>query len=246
MPAEIKIMSAGAVESMVKALGAEFERVERPQAQSRIQYRRHTARAPQEWRNRRPHNPTASGAFCPSENQGLFVRGSVKDLGRTVTGVAVREGSAVPDISTPEAFKQALLKANGVAYSDPKAGGSSGTYFADLLDKLGIADQVNRNVFLGKRGYEVAQAVADGRVEIGTTFISEMLTVKGVTVVGPLPGYMANTNTYTAAIPVHSVSRDAAMALMRGADQSGDGHALDGGRSGAGLRRGLAPALAPA
>ena len=121
----------------------------------------------------------------------------------------------MPDISTPEAFKQALLKARGVAYSDPKAGGSSGTFFAALLEKLGIADQVNEGAFLGKRGYEVAQAVADGRAEIGTTFISEMLTVKGVTILGPLPGYMANSNTYTAAIPVRGAARDAAMALMR-------------------------------
>ncbi len=71
----------------------------------------------------------------------MFVAGSGNDLGRTVTGVAVREGSAVPDISTPEAFKQALLKARGVAYTDPKAGGSSGNFFAGLLDKLGIADR---------------------------------------------------------------------------------------------------------
>ncbi len=84
------------------------------------------------------------------EKDGRFLPGSRQDLGRTITGVAVREGAPVPDISTPEAFKAALLKANGVSYSDPKAGGSSGTYFAALLEKMGIADQVNKNVFLGK------------------------------------------------------------------------------------------------
>ena len=144
----------------------------------------------------------------------MFVPGSRKDLGRTITGIAVREGAPRPDVSTPEAFKSALLKAKGVAYSDPKAGGSSGIYFAGLLEKMGIADQVNRNVFLGKRGYEVAQAVADGRAEIGTTFISEMLTVKGVAILGPLPGTLANTNTYTAAIPLRSANQDGARALL--------------------------------
>jgi molybdate transport system substrate-binding protein len=214
VPAEIKVMSAGAVESMVKALGAEFERT--------IGYKLDLAfNTAGNLRTRFESGETADLLILPQasiaayEKQGLFVPGSVKDLGRTVTGVAVREGSAAPDISTPEAFKQALLKARGVAYSDPKAGGSSGTFFAALLDKLGIADHVNKNVFLGKRGYEVAQAVADGRVEIGTTFISEMLTVKGVTVVGPLPGYMANTNTYTAAIPIRSVAAEAARTLLR-------------------------------
>ncbi len=57
--------------------------------------------------------------------------------------------------------------------------------------------------------------MADGRVEIGTTFISEMLTVTGVTIVGPLPGALANTNTYTAAIPAGSTSAEAAKAFLR-------------------------------
>ena len=57
---------------------------------------------------------------------------------------------------------------------------------------------------LGKRGYEVAQAVVDGRAELGTTFISELLTVPGVTMIGPLPGELYNANTYTAAIPARA------------------------------------------
>ena len=104
--------------------------------------------------------------------------GSVTDLGRTVTGVAVREGAPVPDISTPEAFKQALLKAKTVAYTDPKAGGSGGIMFAALLERLGIADAVNKKAVLGKRGAEVAASIAEGRAEIGTTFISEVLPVR--------------------------------------------------------------------
>ena len=79
--------------------------------------------------------------------------------------------------------------------------------------KLGIADAVNKKAVLGKRGYEVAQAVADGRAEIGTTFISEILTVPGVTVIGPLPGALHNANTYTAAIPAGSAVAEAGRRL---------------------------------
>ena len=123
MPAEIKVMSAGAVESMVKALGAEFERA----TGYKLDLAFNTAG---NLRARFENGETADLVILPQasiaayEKHGLLVPGSVKDLGRTVTGVAVREGPAVPDISTPEAFKQALLKARGVAYSDPKAGGS--------------------------------------------------------------------------------------------------------------------------
>ncbi len=199
---------------MVTALGAEFER----DTGNTLNLNFNTVGS---LRDRLLAGETAdlvilsASAIEALEKTGIFVPGSRTDLGRTVTGVVVRESASVPDISTPEAFKQALLKAKTVAYSDPKAGGSSGTYFAGLLDKLGIADQVNKKAVLRKRGYEVAQAVADGRAEIGTTFISEALTVKGVKVVGPLPGVLHNVNAYTAAIPAGSLNRAAAMALLR-------------------------------
>jgi molybdate transport system substrate-binding protein len=211
---DIKVLSAGAVESMVTMLGKEFERT----SGNKLNLNFNTAGA---LRERIAGGEKADlvilsqSAISSLDKPGMFVPGSRTDLGRTVTGVAVREGAAAPDISTPEAFKQALLKAKTVGYTDPKAGGSSGTMFAALLDKLGIAEAVNKKAFLGKRGYEVAQAIADGRVEIGTTFISEILTVKGAKVIGPLPGELHNVNTYTAAIPTGAASRDAAAALLR-------------------------------
>jgi molybdate transport system substrate-binding protein len=214
VPVEIKVMSAGAVESMVTALGKEFER----DSGNKLNLVFNTAGA---LRERIQGGEKADlvilsqSAIASLDRPGMFVPGSRTDLGRTVTGVAIREGAAVPDISTPEAFKQALLKARVVAYTDPKAGGSSGTFFAGLLERLGIAEAVSKKTLFGKRGYEVAQAVADGRAEICTTFISEILTVKGAKVIGPLPGELHNVNTYTAAIPAGSPSRDAATALLR-------------------------------
>jgi molybdate transport system substrate-binding protein len=210
----IKVLSAGAVQSMVTALGAEFEKA----TGHTLNLNFNTVGAN---RARLKAGEAADlvilseSAMAELDKAGLFLPGSIIDLGRTITGVVVKEGAPVPDISTPAALKDALLKARGVSYSDPAAGGSSGTYFAGVLQKLGIADQVNKTAVLGKRGYEVAEAVADGRAEIGTTFISEALTVKGVKVVGPLPGELYNANTYTAAIHAKSAAPDAARALLR-------------------------------
>jgi molybdate transport system substrate-binding protein len=212
--ATIKVLSAGAVESMLRALGPGFEK----QSGHRLDLSFNTAGG---LRKRLGAGEAADLIVLPQATitamarEGKVVADSVTDLGRTVTGVAVREGAPVPDISTPEAFKTALIAAKGVSYSNPAAGGSSGTFFAGLLEKLGIADEVNRKAVLGNRGYEVAQAVADGRVEIGTTFISELLTVKGIRIVGPLPGDLQNKGTYTAAIPVGSPVKDAASAFIR-------------------------------
>jgi molybdate transport system substrate-binding protein len=212
--AEIKVMSTGAVESMVRALGPAFER----KTGHTLNLNFGTAGS---LRDRLDGGEQADLVILPAaaiearEKAGAFIPGSRTDLGRTVTGVAVKEGTKPPDISTAEKFKQALLKAKGVSYSDPKAGGSSGTYFAGLLEKLGIATEINKKAVLGKRGYEVAQAVVDGRADIGTTFISELLSVRGVTIVGPLPGDLYYANTYTAAIPAGSKQRDAAEGFLR-------------------------------
>ena len=212
--ADIKVMSAGAVEPMIRLLGPAFEKA----TGHKLDLNFGTAGA---LRGRLEAGEGADLVILPAavvaalEKAGLCAAGSALDLGRTVTGVCVKEGAAAPDISTPAAFKAALLKACGVSFSDPQAGGSSGTYFAGLLQKLGIADAVGKKAVLGKRGYEVAQAVVDGRAELGTTFISEILTVKGVRVIGPLPGELYHANTYTAAFPAKSTQREAAMVLLR-------------------------------
>jgi ABC-type molybdate transport system substrate-binding protein len=73
---------------------------------------------------------------------------------------------------------------------------------------------VNRKAVLGNRGADVARAVADGKAELGTTFISEMLPFKELQVFGPLPGDLANTNTYTAGIPVKAERPDVARSLL--------------------------------
>jgi molybdate transport system substrate-binding protein len=212
--ATIKVMSTGAVESMVRVLGQAFEK----QSGHALDLAFSTAGGV---RKRLAAGDAFDVIVLPTADieamarDGKVAPGSITDLGRTVTGVAVREGAPAPDISSPEAFRQALIAARGVSYSNPAAGGSSGTFFAGLLEKMGIADQVNGKAVLGNRGYEVAQAVADGRVEIGTTFISELLTVKGITIVGPLPGHLQNKGTYTAAIPVGSAVKDEASAFLR-------------------------------
>jgi molybdate transport system substrate-binding protein len=211
--ATIKVMSAGAVQAMVSALGAEFELA----TGHMLDLNFGTAGGLRERfeGGEVPDLLILSASFMSAlDKDDVFVAGSRTDLGRTVTGVATKEGAKAPDISTPEAFKQALLDARGVSYTDPKAGGSSGNFFAALLQKLGIADAVNKKAVLGKRGYEVAQAVADGRAEIGTTFISELFTVKGVTVLGPLPGELHNVNTYTAAIPAAAPAKAEAALLL--------------------------------
>src|SRR2546430_945844 len=86
------------------------------------------------------------------EKVGKFVPGSRTDLGRVGIGVAVRDGAAVPDVSTPEALKASLVAARSIAFTNPAEGGTSGIYFAGLAERLGIGDAIKVKSVLTKGG----------------------------------------------------------------------------------------------
>jgi molybdate transport system substrate-binding protein len=154
-------------------------------------------------------SPSALAALGDS-----LLAGSATEVARAGLAVAVRSGAVAPDLSTPQAFKAALLAAHSVSYSDPKAGGSAAAYFATLLERLEIAPNVNAKAALGRNGHHVAELVAEGTAELGISFLSELVAIKGVTIAGPLPAELQNHTVYAAAIVGASREREAARALM--------------------------------
>jgi molybdate transport system substrate-binding protein len=147
------------------------------------------------------------------------VPGSVTQIARAGLAVCVKEGAAFPDIVTPEALTAALVAARCVSYSDPTAGGSAAAYFAKLLERLGIADVVNAKAALGRNGHHVAELVADGTAELGVSFLSELVAIKGVAIAGPLPSRLQNYTVYAAAVVAASkgpkTAKDLIAALTR-------------------------------
>ncbi|MGH6663840.1 MAG: molybdate ABC transporter substrate-binding protein, partial [Pseudolabrys sp.] len=143
---------------------------------------------------------------------GKVAAGSRVNLASVGVGVVVKAGAPKPDIGTVEKFKQALLKAKSVAYIDPASGGSSGIYIDKLLQKLGIADQIRPKAKL-KKGGLVAELVANGEAERGLHQISEIVPVKGVTLVGPLPKEI-QTTIYAAGRGVSVKDKDAVQELI--------------------------------
>ena len=144
---------------------------------------------------------------------GKVAAGSEVKLAGVGIGVVVKEGAPKPDISTVEAFKQALLKAKTVAYIDPASGGSSGIYIDKLLEKLGIADQIRPKAKL-KKGGHVADLIVSGEAELGIHQISEIVPVKGAELVGPLPQEIQNTTIYAAGMSASTKDKDAAKELI--------------------------------
>jgi molybdate transport system substrate-binding protein len=146
-------------------------------------------------------------------DQGKIVAASTAEIARSNIGVGVRRGTPKPDISSAAAFKHALVAARTVAYTDPAAGGASGTYLAGLLEKLGIADKIVAKLAAGGPGGLAGTIVVRGDAEIALHQIPELIAA-GVELVGPLPPDLQQPTTYLAGIPAAARQAEAANVLL--------------------------------
>src|ERR1700692_3449724 len=155
------------------------------------------------------------GAADELGKRGLVRADSKVELARSLIGMVVREGAAKPDIATVEAFRNTLLAAKSIAYSDS----GSGTYLSTtLFAKLGVADQVagkSRKVRGPPSGEPVAAVVARGEAEIGFQQVSELIHVPGITFVGTIPDEVQPMFVFAGALAVSVRQPEAANALIR-------------------------------
>ncbi len=147
------------------------------------------------------------------QSKGWVLVGSATPLGSVGVGVAVKQGAALPDISTPEALRETILRAKSITYMDPQKG-TSGKHFASVLEQLGISEQVKSKTTLGDVGY-VLEPVAHGDIELGVQQITEILPVKGATLVGPLPLSLQKITTYSVLIGVKAIDNPSASEFSR-------------------------------
>ena len=153
----------------------------------------------------------ASPALNDLIKQGKVVAGSRVDLVRSNIGMAVRAGAPKPDISSVEALKRALLEAKSIAYS----ASASGIYLStELFPRLGIADQI-KDKCQRIESERVGTVVARGDAEIGFQQISELLPIKGIDYVGPLPPEVQRVTVFSAGVAVGSKDPAAARALIQ-------------------------------
>lgn len=126
---------------------------------------------------------------------------SIVPVARTGVGLAVGKDASRPDIGTTAAFVRALREARSVAYSRT---GASGLYFADLIERLGIADEINERATIIEKGF-IANAVVDGRADLAVQQLSELLFVPEADIVGPFPAEVQHYSEFSAALHVNAV-----------------------------------------
>ena len=129
--------------------------------------------------------------------------------------MVVKKGAPKPDITTPEAFKQTLLKAKSIAYSNPASGGASGVYLAKLLERMGIAEEMKAKTKFPPPSGNAANLVVSGEAELAVQQEPEVMAVSGVDMVGPLPADLNNITLYTAGTGTGSQQKEAANALIK-------------------------------
>jgi molybdate transport system substrate-binding protein len=143
---------------------------------------------------------------------GLVLAESYTPLARSAIGMAVRAGAPKPDISSVDALKRTLLQAKSIAYS----ASVSGQYLStELLQRLGIADQVASKCRRIEGGERVGAVIARGDAEIGFQQISELLPVPGIAHVTPLPAEVQRVSVFSAGVALNNRDSDAAYAVIR-------------------------------
>lgn len=207
--AVLKVLSTHAAMDVLGVLGPKFEQAHG----CRLSYRYDPAKAVK----RAIEDGTAvdiaivtRAVFDDLVTQGKLLASPRGDVGRSGLGLSVRQDAAKPDISTAESFRHTLLAVRSVARS---VEGTSGIYFGQLIDRLGIADQMRDKIVLAPSG-RVAELVARGEAEIAVQQVPELLPVAGAQYVGPFPPELQLYSDFVAGLASGGKHRELAAAFV--------------------------------
>jgi len=211
--AEIKLLSAAALQSGFIALIPDFEKSSGHKVT--ITYGTAGAVADRVQKGEAADIVINSGPLIDQlQAQGKVVAGSRVNIAKVGVGVFVRKGSTKPDLASVDGFKRSLLAAKSIAYVDPSSGGASGIYIASLLERLGIAAEMKPKTKLSPPAEALYASVATGEADMGFNQISEVLAQPTVEFAGGLPSAIQNYTQFAAVIVSGSSQTDAGRALV--------------------------------
>ena len=211
--ADIKVLSAGALEPAFNELLPQFEKSSGHKVT--IIYETVGAIMSRLQKDEAADVAIVSGQQNDDlQKQGKIVAGSRIDVAKVGVGIGVRKGAPKPDISSVDTFKRALLAAKSIGYGDPAGGGSSDIYIVELFDRLGIAAEIRSKTKLFPTTLEAMQAVARGELEMGFRQASVIVAAQDLDFAGPLPAAIQSYTLYAAGLVASSKQQDAGKALI--------------------------------
>jgi len=158
--------------------------------------------------------PVVQPPLGPVVASGHVVAASETPLAIAPVGVAVKTGAPKPDISTADAVKRMLLAAKAVAFPNEATGAAAGASFNQTLRKLGIAEEMKPKIRISQGGRGAMEMLARNEVDVGVTFISEIITEPGVESVGALPRDISTATGLVGYLSAHAKEPEAAKALL--------------------------------
>jgi len=209
----IRVLSVGAVQNVLTALAAEFSKETGHTVDLAIA-------APAALTQKikagdvRDAVIVSEGAMDQLDGEGMVNPESRVALARTGLGVAVRESAPSPDLSTPEAFKQALLAAQSIVYGDPTLANQSGAKAEQVLKKAGLFETLRPKLRIVPGGAASREMIAKGEVEMGLYNAVEIAEGKGVKVAGVVPAPWQIDTRYEAAVMSDGSAPEAARAFI--------------------------------
>ena len=182
--ADIRVFSGGAPQSVLRGLAPEFEK----STGHRVEFTFALVTAIQQ---KLAAGEKADLILLPvpllaaTEKTLRFSTEGRMVLARVGIGVITRQGNTLPDISTADAVRKMLLEARSVAFSDPST--PTGSHLARVIAQLGIADAMRPKLISKGAISGGGELVANGEADVGLYLVSEVQTIKGVSVIGLLP-----------------------------------------------------------
>jgi len=207
---KLRILSAGAAQAVVEVIGAEYRKDSGCEIQA--EFSAVGAMKARVVAGESVDVVILTGALIDELiASGHVAAGSRADLGKVGTGVAVRAGAPLPDVSSAQGLRAALVSASAVTFPDP-AVATAGKVVMQVSEKLGVAEQVKAKMKLFPNGYAAMGwlGTGGGPGDLGITQITEILANKGVTYVGPLPGELQSRAVYSAGLAAKAARPDAA------------------------------------
>jgi len=152
----------------------------------------------------------AAAAIDKLVTTGSVRDGTRRDLVKSGMAIAVPAGAPRPDISTAAALRDAVMAAAAIGYST----GPSGVHLEKLLAGWGILETLRPRIVIAPPGVPVGSLVADGRVALGFQQQSELMNLRGIEVLGPLPAAIQSITVFAAGITTRCARLDAARELV--------------------------------